>query len=69
MSPAADDGPVAVVIPFPRWRCRPNWACIDALAAEIGLWDPSDPWSLNDEMYPPQGVTGPDPGPVLRVIR
>jgi hypothetical protein len=35
MSPAADDRPVAVVIPFPVPLREPNWELIDAAIAEM----------------------------------
>ena len=41
---------MAKVIAFPVPLPPPDWAAIDAYAAERGLWDPGDIWSLSDEV-------------------
>ena len=69
MNPAADNGRMGVVIPLPVPLRDPDWAAIDRLAGELALWDPRDPWSVSDELYPPPGWSMPAPRPVLRLVR
>jgi len=41
---------------FPAPLPGPDWAAIDAYAAEAGLWDPADIWSLSAEVCRERGI-------------
>ena len=50
--------PPAASAGAPAWPPLPppDWAAIDAYAAEMGLWDPADIWSLSDKVCRERGL-------------